>query len=629
LNRDILNYLSNYSQDAKKIDRLITSAYLVLNDIRAKKNNLIKAHTIKNQDSDWKHLDAFVELLKTSGTNLNFEALIELFEFVVSPADKIINGAVYTPAYIRNYIINESLNTLKKSLTSAYFGDFACGCGAFLFSLAVEIRKRTKSSFNSIFSKCFGLDITPYSVKRTEILLSLLAISEGEDIEEFDFKIFCGNALNFDFKKRAIPIQKNSGFDIIVGNPPYVCSRNMDVESLSLIKNWEVARTGHPDLYIPFFQIGLENLTKEGILGLITVNTFIKSINGRALRNYLSDKRIDFTIINFGGEQIFRTRNTYTCICFLSNNEGSIKYLKTKSQKLLEITESHFYNYSYDELQNMDGWNLVGSEEIVDFVKRIEATGSPFKEKYITRNGIATLKNHIYKFTPFNDDESFYFLRTKSGKTYPIEKEICRDIINANKVKETEDLVTLREKIIFPYIQSEFDTTILQEQRFIKYYPKAYKYLQDHKAELSTRDKGKGEYESWYAYGRRQSLDIASYKLFFPHICERPTFVISESRDLLFYNGIAVISDSIEDLEILKRILESDVFFWYVRNTTKDYSSGYISLSRNYIKNFGIVHLTKNEKNQLLKSNDQNSLVTKFYESKSGIKISKLQLESL
>jgi hypothetical protein len=83
--------------------------------------------------------------------------------------------------------------------------------------------------------------------------------------------------------------------------------------------------------------------------------------------------------------------------------------------------------------------------------------------------------------------------------------------------------------------------------------------------------------------------------------------------DLLFYNGIAIVSNKLEELLLIKRILESDIFFRYIRSTTKDYSSGYISMSRNYLKNFGVCQLNDYQKNQLLKGSDCNSLLFDIY----------------
>lgn len=57
-----------------------------------------------------------------------------------------------------------------------------------------------------------------------------------------------------------------------------------------------------------FFQIGIENLKSNGILGYITMNTFFKSLNGRLLRKYFQEKKLEFDIIDFGSSQIFASK---------------------------------------------------------------------------------------------------------------------------------------------------------------------------------------------------------------------------------------------------------------------------------------------------------------------------------
>lgn len=615
MNSEVYNYLANYSQDANKIDRLITSAFIHVNDISIVNNLLLKSLSINVYEDEWDNLQEFTAIWKKNKLLFDFEELIELFEFVVSPSDKIINGAIYTPVYIRNYIISESYKALKTPINKALFVDFSCGCGAFLFSLARLIKDKSGASYATIFPNLYGLDITAYSIDRTKILLSLLAIKANEDEKIFAFNLHCGNALSFDFKKISQSVSENDGFDVVVGNPPYVCSRNMDRASLELLDRWSVTKSGHPDLYIPFFQIGYENLNQDGFLGLITVNTFIKSINGRALRDYFSSNQVRLKILNFGGEQVFKDRNTYTCICFISRNEGLVSYKRLKSTELDQFRQADFYHFKYNELNNYDGWNLTDSLDKNLLIRKIESVGKPFKELYVTRNGIATLRNDIYKFTPVDDDRAYFYHISSEGREFAIEKAICRKIINANKVRTEQDLRAKIERIIFPYRQERGGTIILEEKRFMSEFPCAYRYLKAHKAELSTRDKGAREYEKWYAYGRRQSMDIHAYKLFFPHICERPTFVISKDKDLLFYNGIAVVSNDIAELQLLKILLESDLFFDYIKNTTKDYSSGYISMSKNYIKNFGVIQLKPKDRERLMSaSGNVNAIIREMYE---------------
>lgn len=609
---EILKFLkTQFSQNPIEIDTLIVSAFFRRNEIPIPTNEFLQQYyVLENEPDKLIIINEFIDIFNRSEQQFTFETLIQLFEFVISPSEKTINGAVYTPEYIRNYIVNRSIEQYDNVLETIKAADISCGCGGFLLTLAQKIHEDTGKSYYSIYNEnIYGVDIAEYSIQRCKILLTLYAYLEGETEVEFRFNLFTDNSLTFNWAEACADIRDNEGFDLIVGNPPYVCSRNMDVKTLELLERWEVSSTGHPDLYIPFFQIGIENINHNGILAYITVNTFIKSVNGRALRNYFSNHNMNLTLLNFGGEQIFHDRNTYTCICFVSYGEGFINYRRVASNELEDVDFQNLRRFNYQDLNHLDGWNLVNNVNLVDFLNIIESTGIKFKDLYNTKNGIATLKNDVYKFKPVDQDNQYYYLND-SGTIYKIELSICRDIVNANKIKTEDDILRLREKIIFPYDEK---TRIIAEDEMKMNFPNAYNYLLSKKETLATRDKGNKEYEAWYAYGRRQSMDINAHKLFFPHICERPTFVICEEQDLLFYNGIAIVSNDLDKLVLIKRIMETDMFFNYIKNTTKDYSSGYISMSRNYLKNFGVYQFTDEEKMDFLNSNDPNRFLEALY----------------
>src|SRR5690606_40270551 len=128
----------------------------------------------------------FVSIVFSDTKVFGFEELIELFEFVISPEDRIINGAIYTPQNIRTFIVSEAFKKIKSIDDSIKISDIAMGCGGFLFNASIELKKKTGKTYSKIFrNHIFGLDIQEYSVNRTKLLLSLLALQSGEDIEEF------------------------------------------------------------------------------------------------------------------------------------------------------------------------------------------------------------------------------------------------------------------------------------------------------------------------------------------------------------------------------------------------------------------------------------------------------------
>lgn len=615
MKNQIFRFLKSYSTKPLEVDRLIVSAYLVKNKLTIRKNEELGAYFIKSEDeTEYEHLSKFVEIITRELGSFKLEDLIEVFEFVISPSDRIINGAIYTPIEIRKYIVDKVFEEKRDSVNHLRVADISCGCGGFLLTAAQVLKKLTSNSYSQIFkNQIFGLDIQDYSITRTKLLLSLLALTEGED-EIFEFNLYQGDTLIFNWQN----IYENfSGFDVIIGNPPYVCARNLSEEVKQNLSNWSVCKTGNPDLYIPFFQIGFESLSENGILGFIAMNTFFKSLNGRALRDYFKQNNIKLSIIDFGTYQIFKSKSTYTCICFIEKKEQEYIHFYQSDQKKLPKSHNQFSKVYYSMLDSKKGWNLKDNK----IISKIESTGIAFGDLYNTRHGIATLKNDIYIFKPIQEDDNYYYLQ--NGELYQIEKGICRDILNSNKLSRDVSFDEIKEKVIFPYT-NEDKPKLLDEVSFKQYFPNAYNYLSDKRAILAKRDKGKGKYENWYAFGRTQSLERVRNKLFFPKMSDQiPSYIINSDENLLFYNGQAIIGHNQDEMMIIKKIMESRLFWYYIKTTSKPYSSDYYSLNGNYISNFGICNLSDTEKEFVLNEQDKDALNI-FFERKYDIDFHKI-----
>lgn len=621
LKNKFLNFLKDFSTVPSDINSLLVSSYIHFNDLVFKENILIKDYIISEDDDNFPKLQEFINLFKDEKQTLTLEDLILLFEFVISPSDKIVNGAVYTPKYIREFIIKNAIDN-RVNLNLSTVCDVACGCGGFLYEYASKINALTNKNFIGIIEdNLFGIDVTDYSIERTKILLTLLALSNGEDQKEINFNLFVGDSLEFDWYKNSKRIENNGGFDFIFSNPPYVGSSNLDEKTKELMKNWYVASTGKLDLYIPFFEIGLKWLTNNGVLGYITVNNFYRSLNGRALRSYFSSNLFDFKLIDFGSEQVFQSRLTYTCLCQITKTEGSLNYTNSTPQRINQLKKSDFINFEYEELDDFDGWQLDDAKTQLN-ISRLENSGSKLIELFDIRNGFATLRNNIYLFKPYKEDIDYYYF-LKDDIEFKIEKDICRDAIKPNILKEEKDIDSFREKLIFPYKTIQLTNSDLFQQNsrqifkvipmdiFENDFPLAYKYLSNYKDELAKRDKGKRSYETWYAFGRSQALQIQGLKLLFPYISDKPYFVFTDEEDLLFYNGYALVSNSKEDLKFIQKILKTDVFWYYIERTSKPYLNNYFALAKNYIKNFTIPDFTDSEKKYFMKLK-RKSTINKF-----------------
>lgn len=592
--------------DVNLVNQLIVSAYLSVNRLSVFHNRFLEEYVLETQNVPLH--DACLEIVsRNSEGKLSIEDLVHVFEFVISPSDRVVNGSVYTPKDIRKRIIHECLDDVPtERLHTIRIADIACGCGGFLLDVAEYLHERTGNSYAHIFlDNLYGIDIQEYSIERTKILLSLLALSQGED-SEFDFNLAPHDTLEFDFG-RIEP------FDVVLGNPPYVCWRNLPDEMRKRMRQFEVCQCGNSDLYIPFFQIAIESLRDGGRLGYIVMNTFLTSLNGTALREYLHVRQYEIQVVDFRDQQIFKGKNTYTCLFFLKKQHTEQVAYCTIRQSELERPFAYSY-VNYGSLVDKGGWRLNDMMHIADY----ERNGIAIQDYCDSRHGIATLSNKTYIFTPIRQDKTCYYL-SKNGRTYKVEKAICRDIVNSNKFNSDVTLEEIKEKVIFPYRMREngrMDVIPLGEFRL--HYPNAFSYLQSQRDELKKRDKGKQKkYPVWYAFGRTQSMILPRYKLFFSKIANHSLkCVLSDDSNLLLYNGMAFVSDNHEKLQVLQKVLQSDIFWSYVTTNAKPYASGYVSLNGDNIKHFHVPNFSAQEKAKLLSFRSQskvNKWLIQFY----------------
>lgn len=598
----------NLPQDPFLINRIFVSIYLIYNKVETY-NKFIEGYIIYENDIDFCELEKVLAFLDKQNVKVfDIEDMIKLFEFVISPSDRIVTGAIYTPKKIRKYILDTCLHK-GADLSQIRIADIACGCGGFLMDAARIIHQATKKPYRDIFKRCiYGIDIQNYSIERCQILLNLLALTEGE-IVDFEFNLLCADTL--DFKSDAW----NSNFehfDVIVGNPPYVCGRNMEDSIKQKTKWYEVCDSGSTDLYIPFFQIAIEMIKENGMLGYITMNTFLKSLNARELRKYFMEGSYNISIVDFRGHQVFKGKSTYTCLFFLKKEKSEMLHYYCDEDA--ELSKRFGYtDIPYSILDAEKGWNL--NEHKV--ASKLESVGIPLAKFCQSRHGIATLSNKTYIFTPIDENDKFYYLE-KETHIYQVEKEICKDIVNSNKLNSDISLDKIKHKVIFPYQLCDGKAFLIDENVMKHKFPMTYKYLESQRDELVRRDKGKGkDYPVWYAYGRTQSLVMPSIKLFFPKIANKPLHcALVNAPNLLLYNGMAFVGEDERKMRILQKIFESNIFWNYIVANSKPYSSGYYSLNGSNIKNFGIPIFTEREVEELLSIQNKdeiNNWLARYY----------------
>ncbi len=534
--------------------------------------------------------------LKNLDKSINLSDLEKIFELMINPKDQQINGTVYTPNFIVDYIVD---NTINESGTVC---DLSCGSGAFLIGSLRRLKQLTnKSLINIIEENLFGIDILEYSIRRSKILLLLYAISNKEDKKNINFNLIVGDSLEINWNN----VFKKNTFDYIVGNPPYVRIQDLsNVLKKRLSAKWQTTGSGNFNLYFPFFELGMKLLSENGNLGYIVPNNYFTSIAGKNLRYYLHSKKKIWRIINFNHLKIFQKASTYTCITLISNSydkEFFEYYYLDKSSDLNNLNHLKFEKVRYNTL-NDKKWRLLGDKDFEN-IHKIETAGIQIGKLFKIRVGIATLKDKIFFV---NDSNEKYCTKNVYDNEYKIEKEVTRKIVKISSILKEEYIKKNNLRIIFPYKIKNNKYYLIPEDKLKTEYPLCYNYLLANKSQLASRDKGKKIYPSWYAYGRTQGFNYHGSRLYTRTFSNHPNFMLDEENDSLFCNGYAVFID--KNIGAYQKILNSKIMDYYIKKTSVEIEGNFQCYQKNFIEKFTIPTLSEEDIDYLNKEENKEKI---------------------
>ena len=172
--KNLSNILTKYNSLA--IENALVQLFIENNHIQVKKNTFIK----KILDDESKDMPIIKNFLASEISGKSIVDFVNIFELLVPDNDKKINGAFFTPQFITDFMVSQSITSPSQKVC-----DPSCGCGAFLISVTVFIsNKYKKNIIDTIQENIYGVDISDYSVRRAKILLSLLALQNGEDTKD-------------------------------------------------------------------------------------------------------------------------------------------------------------------------------------------------------------------------------------------------------------------------------------------------------------------------------------------------------------------------------------------------------------------------------------------------------------
>ena len=378
--------------------------------------------------------------------------------------------------YTKNYRKHiEFWQQYREAVRNIKIIDPACGSGAFLITAFEFLLNYNKYLDDKIFdlvgtsdlfsdrtkeilqNNIFGVDLNRESVEITKLSLWLKTADKNKTLASLENNIKCGNSLiddpeiagnlAFNWEKEFPEIFANGGFDIVVGNPPYVLCQpsNTNEKTLKFYNNFEVS-SYKIDLYHLFFEKGIILSKNNGYISFITPNTYLVNKYNLKLREFIlrntqikeiiNYKNIVFEDANVDVSTIILKKSKYTDenvkILLSSKNENKIVLEKQQNdwlkddEKIFNLRKEFPINFS----------NCISLKEIAKtyfgiqaFDKKSSISQKKENEKYLPMIDGANVFR--YQFSKYNQYFNFIDDNIKSGgdyKVYEKERIVIRQI---------------------------------------------------------------------------------------------------------------------------------------------------------------------------------------------------------
>ena len=467
-------------------------------------------------------------------------------------------GQIFTPRYIvvemLDYIGYTSPNILGKHII-----DNSCGDGAFLIEIIDRYCRQYEIEHHTLNGVIQDLEKFIHGIEKDKETHSLCIKRMNSKLHDLgingqcNWDIICADALK---------IERYDGrMDYVVGNPPYVRVHNLN-NTYSDVKKYSFALDGMTDLYLVFFEIGFRMLNPTGKMVYISPSSWINSVAGKKMRNYIYRKKKMSALVDLEHFQAFENVITYTLISVFDNSckHEYIEYYKFDSDiKKRVLISPVAYEESY-----IDGVFYFADRETLEYINIINHSDTPLRVR--VKNGLATLQDKVFISDKFKFDK------------------MKIPVIKGSTQKWREAL--------FPYDKN--GVPLGKDEIFSD--KQVAKYLEENKSRLL---KGRSEYEmpGWYLYGRSQAIkDVFKDKISINSIIKSPetiklNFVPAGSG---VYSGLYIVGD-IGNLPI-NEIIKSERFMRYVSALRKDKSGGYYTYSSKELEKYLNYEIEKYER---------------------------------
>lgn len=194
-----------------------------------------------------------------------------------------------------------------------------------------------------------------------------------------------GYEVTFDFQIHFSEVfRTNKGFDVVIGNPPYVRHEAIKELKPALKSGGYECFTGTADLYVYFYERGVKLLRSAGTLAYISSNSFLNSGFGEKLRRYLTENTRIRLLIDFAETKVFEAVTEPCVICLTCDSvpDHAVKFLKwdqsTPPERIWEVFDLRSQTIQQRELKS-ESWQLE-SPAVLQLLEKLRRTGKSLGE---------------------------------------------------------------------------------------------------------------------------------------------------------------------------------------------------------------------------------------------------------
>ena len=443
------------------------------------------------------------------------------------------------------------------------------------FSL-LEIDKRREIASNNLF----GVDINAESIGITNLSLFLKTVKKNEQLPHLTENIKCGNSL-IDNENDGLEIELankynafnwseefteilNDGFDLIIGNPPYIRRENIEEEIKPILKTKFLSYQGAADLYCYFYEKSLDLLKPNGILGFISSNKWMKAGYGGKLRSLLNSFHI-MHLIDFFELRVFKDASTEPAIVIIRKIEEKNKEIKVSLMDTLEFNDFNYYvknnqfNFNQEDLiheeiqeeaqeslQSMGIWNFTSTivNDIINKMKEDSVLLKDYLGENSVKMGIKAERINIFRI----DQEKYDELINADSKA----KEIIKPMLVGTDIEQ------------YSYEFQNFYFILMKQGINIEKYPSIKEYFEENREELEQRDSVQKGESDWYELRPCNYYNyFESDKIVYIRIAKKHKFALDKKRYYLTDNSYIINSSE----RYLLGFLNSKLFEFYKKNS--------------------------------------------------------------